>query len=153
MLTLTKQIKLRGKNSFYATVDAEDYDLLARYKWYYSPKGGYAKRPLPESKYKKVQFMHRLLNKTPDGYSTDHINGDGLDNRKSNLRTVTIRQNNLNRHRQSNNTSGFIGVSWAKQHNKWVAIVGLDGGKKFLGHFDDKEEAAEARRLYVDSCY
>lgn len=60
-------------------------------------------------------WMHRVINNTPEGMRTDHINGNTLDNRCVNLRTVSATENNYNRGKQSNNQSGFKGVLWHKQ--------------------------------------
>lgn len=78
----------------------------------------------------------------------DHINGNGLDNRISNLRAVTHQQNNHN-HRvpPKHNTTGLLGVSYYKAGNKYSAHINIDGKKKHLGYFD---KAIDAHRRYLE---
>lgn len=88
--------------------------------------------------------MHRLLNKTPEGFSTDHINRDKLDNRKCNLRSVTQSQNGFNRGLNKNNTSGHRGVYWYQ--NSWVAEIKVNFKKIHIGRFKDLVGAVSARK-------
>lgn len=74
----------------------------------------------------------------------DHINGNKDDNRISNLRLASDFQNMWNRGKPQNNTSGFKGVSWHKQRQKWIALIGVNGVLKYLGYFEDLEKAAAA---------
>lgn len=84
--------------------------------------------------------MHILVNKTPKGFLTDHINGNKLDNRKANLRTVTQKENAMNRSKRSDNlTSIFKGVSWDRVNGKWIVLV----SKKYYGRYEDEIEAAK----------
>ena len=92
------------------------------------------------------QFAHRIIwemyyGEIPEGLVIDHINGDRADNRLENLRMCTFQENHFNRGKQSNNKSGYKGVSWHKQKQKWVAQIKLDGRNKFLGFFDDPAKA------------
>jgi hypothetical protein len=89
-------------------------------------------------------YMHAVVNKTPRGMQTDHINHDTLDNCCLNLRTATRAQNNSNRRRPSNNTSGFKGVSFNQRRRKWEAQISIDDKHKFLGYFETAKTAAEA---------
>jgi hypothetical protein len=76
----------------------------------------------------------------------DHINGDRTDNRISNLRTVTSRQNKINRKRRSDNTHGATGLCFHSRGKKrWQARISIDGKYQSLGYFETKEEAAQAR--------
>ena len=87
--------------------------------------------------------MHREILNTPEGLDTDHINGDGLDNRRENIRVSTKSQNQANRRNlQSNNTSGFKGVDFHR--GKWRAQIKVDGRKIDLGSFDTPDEASGA---------
>lgn len=74
----------------------------------------------------------------------DHVNGDGLDNRRSNLRPAPQSLNVANLSLSSHNTSGFKGVSWSKKYSKWEANIHLHRKKRFLGYFGTREEAAAA---------
>lgn len=76
----------------------------------------------------------------------DHINGDGTDNRISNLRDVTLAENARNLRRPTHNTSGVSGVAWRKAKGKWRAIIGVGGTQVALGHFDTIIDAVAARR-------
>jgi len=133
-----------GIRGHQAIVDAEDYDFLMQWKWSYDHHG-YAYRNIREKgKYVARVAMHQLVNKTPAGFDTDHINGNGLDNRKLNLRTVTRGQNLRNKGKLPRNTSGFKGVNWSKAYGFWGAEIVTNRKKKFLGYFDHILEAADA---------
>ena len=80
----------------------------------------------------------------PAGTIPDHRNGDGLDNRRSNLRPATNQTNLMNRGPQVNNTSGFKGVIFDKRSDAWRAQIKVDGRYIYLGCLDSKIEAAEA---------
>ena len=74
----------------------------------------------------------------------DHIDGDGLNNRRGNLRLATAGQNQHNKGLQRNNTSGFKGVRWRSDKGKWVARIDKDGKRRHLGYFDTVEGAHSA---------
>ena len=76
----------------------------------------------------------------------DHINGDGLDNRISNLRLVSHKENAKNQKKPSNNTSGVVGVYFSKAENKWKAMICVDYKPIWLGTFVEKSEAIKARK-------
>ncbi len=136
---MTKSITLtRGK---VALVDDADYERINKHKWYIN-ENGYAVRTqwMPP---KKIR-MHREVMKTPDEMITDHINGDKLDNRKSNLRICNDSQNAANGRIRNTNTSGYKGVSWHKQNKKWRAYIVISGKQKSLGLYDTPREAAKA---------
>lgn len=157
----TRTIQLsQGKETI---VDADDYDYLMQWKWCYA--GGYAVRQQTVSDGKVRQRhvkMHRVVNNTPKDMQTDHINLDKLDNRKSNLRTVTSKQNVSNRGGHANSTSGYKGVWWSTQLGRWTvfAWVEEDGKRKRKsgGVHEDKHEAARAydklaRELHGEYAY
>ena len=79
----------------------------------------------------------------PSGLVIDHIDANRSNNRIANLRICTFQQNHFNRGKQSNNKSGFKGVSWHKQKQKWVAQIKIEGRNKFLGFFADPVKAYE----------
>jgi hypothetical protein len=78
----------------------------------------------------------------------DHISGDRSDNRVSNLRDVTKRQNGRNQKKPITNTSGILGVNWSSRANKWVARGHTNIKRESLGYFDTIEEAAAAREAF-----
>jgi hypothetical protein len=91
-------------------------------------------------------LMHRELLglTTGDSRQGDHINRDRLDNRRANLRIVTLAENRQNLAAQRGSTSAYRGVSWDKQAEKWRASAKLDGKAKFLGTFEREEDAGRA---------
>ncbi len=127
-----------------ATVCACHYDLVKDFHWYIDDMGYAVARP---SRLPKV-YMHRLVNQTPPGQITDHINRDPLDNRCSNLRTASKSENAINTGMRRTNTSGYKGVWKAPRANgkfKWYAEARVDNIKHRLGCYDTPEEAYEVR--------
>ena len=89
--------------------------------------------------------MHRLiLGLTDPRVHVDHIDGNGLNNRRENLRTCNRSENMSNRRKHKNNTSGYKGVCWDNQHGRWRADIKLNGKRKHLGLFTNPEEAYQA---------
>jgi len=133
----------------YAKVDPADYERIRKYEWSVK-KGGnsfYAQRHVKDCKKgrEKAILMHREIIKVPEGMVVDHINHDGMDNRRANLRAATHSQNMCNRKKQSGAyTSKYIGVCWKKEQRKWVAKVGHKKKVIHLGYFDNEIEAAKA---------
>lgn len=127
---MTKMIPLtQGK---FAKVDDEDYDRISQHKW--SLSGIYAARATSYLTGKRrTVMMHREIMSTPDGMETDHVNGDGLDNRRANLRICTHAENGRNRKAQDGSMSGYKGVSWIKRDRKWRAQIKVGGSLFFLG--------------------
>lgn len=131
---------------FEAIVDDEDYDFLMQWKWHIC-RGShiYAMRNSAPINGKRTHIlMHRVLCKTPDGFDTDHINGNGLDNRRSNLRAVSRSQNMWNRLPNKNGGSLHKGVHWHKQHSKWVASIQINRKRRHIGLFENEHDAAAA---------
>lgn len=91
--------------------------------------------------------LHRwLLGITDPSIYVDHQNHDTLDNRRSNLCAVTSAENQQNITTQTNSTSGFLGVSWDKERNKWCAHIKVNRRKIYLGRFQDINDAILARQ-------
>ncbi len=127
-----------------AIIDAADARVVGRYNWYaLRAKNGlhYAAR---KARGHKTVFLHSTIMRTEKGLEVDHISGDTLDNRRGNLRPADRSQNSCNRGRQSNNTSGYKGVSWHKAAQKWSAYVNIRGRRHYLGLFGDIEDARDA---------
>ena len=126
-------------------VDEADYGLVeAAGPWHLSICDGkwYARRPVRGGDGSvRWQGMHTFLTGWP---LVDHIDGDGLNNRRSNLRPATPSQNNANRRKSRQNTSGFKGVSYYHRTSRWRAYVGVDGKAIHLGYFDTAIDAARA---------
>ena len=135
-----------------ALVDDEDYERLSQYKWSAVKQGGtyYAIR---SSKDRVTIRMHReVLGLTDRKIFCDHINHNGVDNQKHNLRTCTATQN---QHNQISRTgvSKYKGVSVNGKSKKWLARIGIDYMRIVLGYYNSEEEAAmaydaKARELY-----
>lgn len=129
----------------YAIVDIEDFEWLNQWKWHAHKNNikyitrFYAIRSKRQGKKIQKIFMHRLIINPSHNLQIDHINGNTLNNQKSNLRIATNRQNQQNRHHPK--TSKYTGVSWKKDHRKWQAQIYINGKVKFLGYFDDEYEA------------
>lgn len=133
---------------YVAIVDDEDYELVAGLSWNVriTPYTQYAQRSikLDNGTWSSVQ-MHRTILNAPKGVLVDHADGNGLNNTKENLRLATWSDNMRNRRKASNNTSGYIGVSWHKPSGKWWANVAVAGRKISGGYHDDPMSAAIAR--------
>lgn len=146
-----KEIKLfhrkNAKQHIYALVDDEDYDMLSANKWSVHNKK-YVGRQLSRiggiKKQTKI-LMHRLVMGVLDDLTIhiDHIDGNGFNNQKSNLRKCSHYQNMLNIKSKKNVTSVFKGVRFDKERNKWAAQITYNKGiKKSLGRFDSEILAA-----------
>ncbi len=89
--------------------------------------------------------MHRVILGLEEGLMCDHINHNGLDNRRANLRPATHSQNMCNRpKRRTKCRSKYKGVSFKAAQKKWVADIQVNGEPKFLGYFDNEAAAARA---------
>jgi hypothetical protein len=138
-----KQIALT-KGQF-ALVDASNFDALNQVKWYATPHGRtfYAVHGFNQNGKTKHIFMHRLILGTPPGIRTDHADGNGLNNTRTNLRIATASQNVANKRKWLKPTSSqFKGVGWNK--GKWRAYLQCDGRFIHLGLFDTEHDAALA---------
>lgn len=140
-----KKIKLtRGK---YALVDDDDFEYLNQWNWC-ANLSGYAERAIQISniggkkKYKHF-YMHREIMKTPKGMQTDHIDGNGFNNQKENLRNCTQIQNSRNMRKHKKSTSKFKGVSWDKLVKKWRVQIKDEKTTRYIGIFDNELEAAK----------
>lgn len=124
----------------YALVDSK-YSYLDKYKWSIGGRGyamGYVNGEM-------VKLHHVISGKPPKNMVTDHINRDKFDNTSSNLRFVSQEINAINKSMNRLNTSGIKGVCWDKQNKKWFAQIKLRNRNSFLGYFESKSDAAQAR--------
>lgn len=128
-----------------AVIDVEDIPLVEGSLWYIFKKRTvlYAVRGIGAGEgARKHRKMHRLILGNPEGMMVDHIDGDGLNNRRSNLRAVTASQNSMNSMLTDRNKSGFRGVS--ALGDNWVANIQVDGKNFYIGRFRTAELAGAA---------
>ena len=141
-----KEIKLnKGK---YALVDGDDFGKVNQYEWkalkrsHGNNKFDVIRNETIDGK-KKIIYMHRfIMNPENSKIQVDHINGNGFDNRKCNLRLCSNSQNNMNKQKRSDNTSGYKGVSFYK--GKFYAEIMKEQTPYKLGTFKTALEAAKA---------
>ena len=140
-----KNIPLSAKA--FAVVDDEDYPILSIHKWQVQKEKttSYAVRSKQLNGVTKKIYMHREIIGTPPGMETDHIDGDGLNNQRANLRVVTKRQNRMNRGNRKRH--GYVGVS--KQGCKYRARLKYDYKDFNIGIFDSEVDAAKARDKFA----
>jgi hypothetical protein len=139
---MTKEIQLAQGEV--ALVDDEDFEWLNQYRWHINDSG-YAVRNVSKKIAKnKTVRMHREIMNTPFDLETDHINGNRLDNRKTNLRICTSAQNKKNAKKRTDNTSGYKGVDWDKINGKWRAKILVNGKQITIGRFANIDDAAHA---------
>lgn len=137
-----KRIKLT-QNTF-ALIDNEDFDFLNQWKWRCQiNRNGkmYAVRTSYSKEIRKTIYMHKLLIPSFKGYCTDHINGDSLDNQRSNLRIVTKSQDCLNSKLRKDNKSGYRGIYFDNKRHGWIARFMYQGKDVLRKQFKNKEEA------------
>ncbi|MBN2134054.1 MAG: HNH endonuclease [Sedimentisphaerales bacterium] len=127
-------------HGLFAVVDAEDYEWLSQYKWHANRRG--RKVYALAMKNGRVVTMHRLIMRPRKGCVVDHIDGNGLNNRRCNLRVCTRRQNAANMGPRGG-ASEFVGVY--RQRDKRGAQIVWRGKKYKLGSYDTDVEAAKAR--------
>lgn len=131
----------RGEIVAYAMVDTVDYEWLSQTRWCL-----FAKYVATSTRVNGSRYMHRIIMQDPENAQVDHINGDKLDNRRSNLRICTSRQNksNVGRKNIPHATSEYIGVCYIRRKRKWCASV-LDGKKVHRSMHRTEIEAAKWR--------
>ncbi len=132
----------------FAKVDDEDYEYLNQWKWHYGARC-YAVRSgeapkVNGKRQRKRFFMHRVVNKTPDGFETDHIDLNTLNNQKYNLRDATTSKNGMNVRSRKNSTSKFKGVFWDRRKRKWICRLVCQKVIKYEANFDCEVRAAKA---------
>lgn len=137
-----------------ALVDDSDFARVICYKWYAYPEQGghwYAVRDMRNNGKRQFVSMHRFILAPPPGVVVDHINMDGLDNRRENLRLCSHAENMRNHKKMLNTISRFKGVTW--ECNKWRVRINSNGKLLHLGLYESEEDAARvydaaARKFY-----
>lgn len=135
----------------FSLIDDEDYALVSCYSWYYMRVGcGYVYGRVD----KKVVQLHRFLLNPPKGMEVDHINGSGLDNRRSNLRICTHSENTKNRQNPNkNNTSKHRGVYWISYIGKWGVQLRKDYKLYYFGSYSSKDDAIRVANLNIKKLF
>ena len=148
---MKRPIRIEGETAyitltqgFTAVIDAADVPLVARWNWCAHVQAGtvYAQRTDHSGPKKRKVYLHRAIMGDPDGLDVDHRDGDGLNNRRNNLRKATTSQNICNQRIRSDNTSGLKGVS--PRYGKWQARITAHGKTRSLGWFPTPESAYAA---------
>lgn len=124
-------------------IDDGDYARVSAHSWCAQKFGCniYAKR----KEGGHLVLLHRYLMRAPQGTEVHHMDGDGLNNQKSNLRLATRSENMAGfQRKQKDCSSRFRGVSWYPRYQRWVSKIGIRGRRKHLGYFDAEETAARA---------
>jgi len=142
------EIKLTNSNKV-TLIDDTDYSLLidSGVRCWHLTHDGYVRGCVNGVNV----FMHRMI-LNPGKLHTDHINGNKLDNRKSNLRKATRSQNMANRKPNSKGTSEYKGVYKNKSHT-WTASIWKDNHKTHIGSFMSEEDAAKAYDFYAKAYF
>lgn len=145
-----------------AVIDAADVPLVEGIFWHSAIqkrrdgtiKAIYARRRirLPRGEFGTMP-LHRVICGAPDGVLVDHVDTDGLNNRRKNIRQVTFQQNGMNRRGKRNSVSQVKGVCWKGDRKKWRARITLNGKEIHLGFFERLEDAAQAYAIASGSMH
>jgi len=137
-IELSKQGKYKGK--YFAIVDDENFNKLNQFRWKVEQKN---KKPNNVYAVADGMRMHRIIINAPQGVDVDHKNGNGLDNRKKNLRLCTLTENQANSKKRKNTSSKYKGVHWNKNRNKWQVQISFQNKHFLIGRFTSEIEAAK----------
>ena len=141
---MVKEIQL-SKNMGVTLVDDEDYELFKIYTWWLRNDGSkYAITDIKINGKCKRKSLHRLIMNEPEGFEIDHIDHNGLNNQKSNLRIVTHQQNMMNKRGDRQTSSKFRGVHWFRRDKLWVSQISKNKKIYCVGRFINEEDAAVA---------
>lgn len=155
-------MELETRNGYKFLVDSEDFELANDRRWKafvfskrrkngeWGKKFIYLTRRIYKDGKQTTEYLHRNIINAPKGMRVDHINGNTLDFRRSNLRLCTHAENKANTDKYINNSSGFKGVCWHKQRGKWLATIEVKGVQKNLGIYHTKESAAMAYNIAAE---
>jgi len=130
-----------------ALVDDADFPLVSQSRWQARPDRNtvYASRGVRDGSGKtKTLYMHVALLDAGDGLVVDHINGNGLDNRRKNLRIATRGQNVHHSFTTVKNKHGFRGISFIERYQRWQVSMKTGGRNTYVGFYATAEEAARA---------
>ena len=140
----TGQYRSDAKRHELIVVDDADFDYLNQFNWH-SNTNGSVSSSLGGGE--KRMLISRFIMQAPDNLEVDHIDGNRLNNQRSNLRLATSSQNKMNRGPRVDCKSGYKGVSWHKQRNKWTARIMADNKYIHLGLFENVIDAAQSYNI------
>lgn len=131
-----------------ALVDDNDFEYLNQFTWQLQPNRNtfYAVGYIDH----KTVKMHRIIMSVPSDLQIDHIDHNGLNNQKNNLRICTRQQNSMNR---IPNKSKYKGVYFRKDRNKWNVLISVDGILKNMGYYSSEIEAARTYDTFAKEYY
>lgn len=158
------ELRAREGGSFWALVDADDAELVSRYRWNVRYCGTlqpllYAEsRVRTEDGNRRTIAMHRLITQAPEGMDVDHIDRDGLNNQRANLRVVDHAKNMHWRRPGADTLSEYKGVFASSGSPRWCSSIECYGKREYLGTYDTQEQAARvydyrARQLFGEFAY
>lgn len=133
---------------YVALVDDDDYERVSKHKWRatWTERSStiYATRQAQAGGVRWEMKLHRFILNAPKGFVVDHIDRNGLNCQKSNLRLCTLSQNQANRGLAKNNTTGRKGVTRQRTNNRWGAKIMVDKKDIWLGTYNSIDEASQA---------
>ena len=146
-MTFTIISKTHGQHNI--IIDDEDWEMVKLYNWHieYAPATltYYVNTNKCDNNGKQHNLrLHRYLTNCPKDKMVDHINHDGRDNRKSNIRICTHEENQWNRYKKRNNNNRYKGVSKSKKSKKWRSYINVNTKAIYLGSYPDEISAAKA---------
>jgi hypothetical protein len=145
-------MEIKLSRGMVALVDDDDWSALAVFKWY-AHRGLHTFYAARYDNSGKLEYMHRRILKAQTGEKVDHVNQNGLDCQRHNIRICTSSQNHMNKTKRRAGSSKYKGVCWSKCARKWQAQIQCDGKQFHLGLFNDDIIAArtydsKARELF-----
>jgi hypothetical protein len=147
MVQKTKMKTIPLTQGQFAIVDDEDFEELNKYKWCAIKRAYtfYAKRDVNG----RLIAMHRIILHCKEGLEVDHINGNGIDNRKENIRVCTKINNLRNRKRRTDSFCKYKGVYFNKRRKRWNAYITVDRKRISLKTFSNPIDAAIAYNTFA----
>lgn len=125
-------------------IDDEDYELFCSHNWHFV-KGRntfYLYTNIIKDKKRKTVALHQIILTCPKDMCIDHIDRNGLNNQRSNLRVCNRSENQCNQFKRKNTSSQYRGVSWNKYQQRWECYINKDQKRTFIGKFKSEVEAA-----------
>lgn len=146
----SETIQIPISRGLFATIDREDYERVTnngKWKWTALPTKWttYVRRNVWKDGKQHSLYLHRFIMGDREGFEVDHIDSNGLNCSKANMRFATKHQNAQNQRIKKNNKSGHKGVGWSKGSQQWQAYITIHRRMIHLGYFNTKEEAVAAR--------